>query len=55
MDTILRTPDSRFSALPGFPWAPRYLEWRGLRVHYLDEGPGDGAVVLCLHGGPTWS
>lgn len=26
-----------------------------LRVHYLDEGPSDGAVVLCMHGEPSWS
>ena len=25
------------------------------RVHYLDEGPRDGRVVLCLHGEPSWS
>ncbi|WP_375781154.1 alpha/beta fold hydrolase [Bradyrhizobium sp. ma5] len=23
-------------------------------MHYLDEGPRDGEVVLCLHGEPTW-
>jgi haloalkane dehalogenase len=55
MHTILRTPDERFSALPGYAWAPRYLEWRGLRVHYLDEGPADAPAFLCLHGEPTWS
>jgi haloalkane dehalogenase len=55
METILRTPEERFSALPGYAWAPRYLEWRGLRVHYLDEGPADAPVFLCLHGEPTWS
>jgi haloalkane dehalogenase len=55
METILRTPDERFGVLPGYPWAPRYLEWRGLRVHYLDEGPADAPVFLCLHGEPTWS
>jgi haloalkane dehalogenase len=27
----------------------------GLRVHYLDEGPGDAAPVLLLHGEPSWS
>ncbi len=48
-----RTPDERFERLPGFPWAPRYLEQDGLRMHYLDEGDGD--PVLCLHGEPTWS
>jgi haloalkane dehalogenase len=26
-----------------------------LRIHYLDEGPADGDVVLLMHGQPTWS
>ncbi len=57
---ILRTPDERFRALPGYPFEPRYLEelagYEGLRLHYLDEGPADAAeTVLCLHGQPTWS
>jgi len=55
MANILRTADERFAALPAYPWAPRYLEWRGLRVHYLDQGPADAPVFLCLHGEPTWS
>ena len=50
----MRTPDERFKNLPGFPWVPHYLEWRGLRVHYLDEGTGP-RTLLCLHGEPTWS
>lgn len=49
-----RTPDTRFADLPGYPFQPHYLEWRGLRVHYLDEGAGE-KVYLCLHGEPTWS
>jgi pimeloyl-ACP methyl ester carboxylesterase len=27
----------------------------GLRLHYIDEGPEDGEVYLCLHGEPSWS
>ncbi|MDH3319287.1 MAG: haloalkane dehalogenase [Betaproteobacteria bacterium] len=50
----MRTPDERFASLPGFPHAPHYLEWRGLRAHYLDEGHG-ARTFLCLHGEPTWS
>ena len=50
----MRTPDERFEALHGFPYAPRYVEWHGLRVHYIDEGKGE-ATFLCLHGEPTWS
>jgi pimeloyl-ACP methyl ester carboxylesterase len=53
--SVLRTPEERFANLPGLPWAPHSLEWRGLRVHYLDEGPKDARVLLALHGEPTWS
>lgn len=52
---ILRTPDERFRQLPGYPFAPRYLNLGGLRMHYVDEGPRDGAPVLLLHGEPSWS
>jgi haloalkane dehalogenase len=48
-----RTPDERFEALPGYAFAPRYLEREGLRMHYVDEGAGD--PVLLLHGEPTWA
>jgi haloalkane dehalogenase/tRNA(adenine34) deaminase len=52
----LRTPDERFATLPGFPFAPHYLDGPGgLRMHYLDEGARDAPVALCLHGQPTWS
>ena len=56
----LRTPDERFADLPDFPYAPHYAEISDqdggtLRVHYLDEGPRDGAPVLLLHGEPVWS
>jgi haloalkane dehalogenase len=54
--TALRTPDERFVGLPGFAFAPKYMQHQGLRVHYLDEGPPDATTtVLCLHGNPTWS
>jgi haloalkane dehalogenase len=53
---VLRTPDERFAGLPGWPYAPRYVECDGLRQHYIDEGPLDAEVTaLCLHGQPTWS
>jgi haloalkane dehalogenase len=58
--TVLRTPDDRFDNLPGFPFEPHYCEIGDpdlgrLRIHYVDEGPAHGPVVLCLHGEPTWS
>ena len=52
---VLRTPDSRFDNLPGYDFEPHYEMIRGYRVHYLDEGPTDGEVVLLLHGEPSWS
>jgi pimeloyl-ACP methyl ester carboxylesterase len=50
----MRTADERFARLPGFPYAPHYTEWRGLRAHYVDEGRGE-RTFLCLHGEPTWA
>jgi haloalkane dehalogenase len=38
-----------------YPFSSHYLEMRGQRMHYLDEGPRDAPVVLMLHGNPTWS
>jgi len=58
-DDAVRTPDSAFADLPGYPWAPRYLSdlpsLAGLRMHYLDEGAHEGLTWLCLHGNPAWS
>ena len=52
----LRTPDSRFENLPDYPFEPHYSELKdGLRLHYVDEGPRDGQVVLMMHGEPSWS
>jgi haloalkane dehalogenase len=55
-----RTPDHRFGNLADYPFAPHYLQVDdtqngSLRMHYLDEGPADGAVILLLHGQPVWS
>jgi haloalkane dehalogenase len=57
---FLRTPDEQFNGLADYPFSPNYLDvddTQGgkLRVHYLDEGPRDGKVVLLIHGQPVWS
>jgi pimeloyl-ACP methyl ester carboxylesterase len=59
----LRTPDERFSNLPGYAFEPHYIDdlagYEGLRLHYLDETPSrrdsEMQTYLCLHGEPTWA
>lgn len=53
----LRTPEECFEELVGYPFKANYYEVdsSGMRMHYVDEGPADGAVVLLLHGEPSWS
>lgn len=55
-----RTPDEYFVNLPGYAYAPHYIDtlpgYEGLRVHYIDEGPDDATrTFLCLHGQPSWA
>ena len=57
---VLRTPDSRFENLEGYPFVANYLDvaasdTQPLRMHFLDEGPVDGPPIVLLHGEPTWS
>lgn len=52
---VLRTPDENFQNLPDFPFEPHYTDVSGLRMHYVDEGPREGELVLMLHGEPDWS
>jgi len=54
MNTV-RTPDSRFENLPDYDFRPNYVDVDAMRMHYVDEGPRDGDVVLLLHGEPSWS
>ena len=55
---MVRTPEERFEGLTDYPFMPNYAEvddGQGgtLRMHYVDEGQGE--VILCLHGQPSWS
>ena len=55
----LRTPDDCFEGLPDYGFEPHYAEvpdgeGGSLRMHYLDEGPRDGSIVLLMHGEPSW-
>jgi haloalkane dehalogenase len=57
---VLRTPDSRFENLEGYPFVANYIDvaasdFPPVRMHFLDEGPIDGPPIVLLHGEPTWS
>ena len=40
-----RTPEARFENLPGYAFAPRYVDQDGLRLHYVEEGAGDPVLL----------
>jgi pimeloyl-ACP methyl ester carboxylesterase len=59
---VIRTPESKFSALPNFAYKPHFVaalpSFGSLRMAYIDEPPtgmANGKVALCLHGEPSWS
>lgn len=54
MKSIL-TPDTCFDGIKDFPYQPNYIDYNGLRMHYIDEGDKNKEVILALHGEPTWS
>ncbi|WP_432731761.1 tRNA adenosine(34) deaminase TadA [Variovorax sp. W6] len=57
-DDALRTPTERFEALADYDFDPHYVQdlpgLHGWRMHYIDEGAGDAACCLCLHGPGEW-
>jgi haloalkane dehalogenase len=58
--SILRSPEEAFDGLLDYDFEPHYLEIpygrdQSLRMHYVDEGPRDAPVVLCLHGQGSWA
>ena len=55
MTEFVRTEEDNFVGLTNFAYTPHFHAWQDLRMHYVDEGPRDGPVMLLLHGMPTWS
>ncbi len=51
-----RAMDARDWTFGGtWPYEPRWLFTDGVRLHYVDEGPRDGAALVLMHGTPYWS
>ena len=55
MTEFVSTADENFLGLSDFPYGPNFHQWQDLRMHFVDEGPKDGPVMLLLHGMPTWA
>ncbi len=45
--------DNYFIPEKHFPFESKFLDYKGFKLHYIDEG--SGPVVMLLHGNPTWS
>ena len=43
---FVRTPTDRFKNLSGYTFVENYIDINGLRMHYVDEGPKDGQIIL---------
>ncbi len=53
-DGVASEAELRLGLPPGsYPFASRFLDLDGARLHYADEGRGP--ALLMLHGNPTWS
>lgn len=46
--------DNQFIPDKHFPFVSRFLNYKGFKIHYIDEGNPAGPVVILLHGNPTW-
>ncbi len=40
---------------PALPYASRWIEVDGAKMHYMEAGDPAGRPILLLHGNPTWS
>lgn len=57
---LLHSPDDAIDGLPGYPAERGWIEiaagdGQTLRVHMVDANPHADAVVVFLHGNPSWS
>ncbi|GAA4277084.1 haloalkane dehalogenase [Aquimarina mytili] len=50
---ILKPDFSRFESIKDFPYQENFVDFKNLKMHYIDEGQGE--TILALHGEPTWS
>ena len=55
LSKVIRTPDKHFENLSDYSFSANYINSLGYRIHYVDEGPKDGQVILLMHGQPSWS
>lgn len=54
-DALLVAQDLSAPIAKLWPYNPRFFEIENALLHFVDEGPRDAPVMLCVHGNPTWS
>lgn len=50
---ILKTDLNNFKSIKDFPYKENYVDFKEIKMHYIDEGKGE--IILALHGEPSWS
>ncbi|MDQ2757263.1 MAG: haloalkane dehalogenase [Actinomycetota bacterium] len=52
---LAQTPADRFAEMADFPHQAQWVTLPdGVRMAYVEAGPGDGPTVVLVHGEPTW-
>jgi haloalkane dehalogenase len=50
---FFQSTSGRASFAVEYPFASKFMDRHGMRLHYVDEGRGESLVMI--HGNPTWS
>ncbi len=50
---FITTPKEQFTQIEDWPYQERFVQFNGMQMHYVEEGQGE--IILCLHGEPSWS
>lgn len=48
MPECIRTPDEKFQKLSGYSFKANWFDWDGIGMHYVDGGPKEVPIMLCL-------
>ncbi|WP_298336209.1 alpha/beta fold hydrolase [uncultured Erythrobacter sp.] len=53
---VIKADATQFAEIRDFPFQPNFIEYDGVSIHYVDEGPENPKGTFLLgHGEPSWS